>query len=512
MADPLGDLIVGSGPSGVSLAHALLARGRKVTMIDGGARLETDKDALRAELASCAPQDWPAGLLDRYKAGQFGGEPGSIRRFGSGFAILDGARTFAADGGVGLRASHAAGGLSNFWGSAVLPNRQADIANWPVSAEELAPHYRAVAGFMPIAASPGALDAALPAFVPDADKGLPPSPQGAALMKRLTAREADLRKDGLIWGQARQAVAQECKLCGLCLHGCPWGFIFNADQAVAALRAEARFTYLPGQVVRSIADSAEAATVHLQDGQEQRAERVYLASGVLETARLVLTSFRDLAPDLALKDSQHMFTPMLHSWSAGADPATAQAHALTEVFLEMEIPQLAPTLFHSQLYTWNEFYAREMVAKYGKLPGLGAVFSRLAKRLIVAQTFLHSDLSSTIRLTLAPDGRLNARHEPNAAMEPAMTVVRARLAKLMRRVGLYALTFAGHAGAPGSSFHAGSTLPMSRSADALTDPAGRLRGTARVHVVDASVLPSIPATTITFSVMANAHRIGSIAP
>jgi choline dehydrogenase-like flavoprotein len=28
--------------------------------------------------------------------------------------------------------------------------------------------------------------------------------------------------------------------------------------------------------------------------------------------------------------------------------------------------------------------------------------------------------------------------------------------------------------------------------------------------VDASVLPDVPATTITFSVMANAHRIGSL--
>jgi choline dehydrogenase-like flavoprotein len=33
----------------------------------------------------------------------------------------------------------------------------------------------------------------------------------------------------------------------------------------------------------------------------------------------------------------------------------------------------------------------------------------------------------------------------------------------------------------------------------------------RVHLVDASVLPSIPATSITFSVMANAHRIASTA-
>ena len=40
------------------------------------------------------------------------------------------------------------------------------------------------------------------------------------------------------------------------------------------------------------------------------------------------------------------------------------------------------------------------------------------------------------------------------------------------------------------------------------DPLGRPQGWSRVHAVDASVLPSVPATTITFSVMANAHRIG----
>ena len=31
----------------------------------------------------------------------------------------------------------------------------------------------------------------------------------------------------------------------------------------------------------------------------------------------------------------------------------------------------------------------------------------------------------------------------------------------------------------------------------------------RIHCIDASVLPSIPATTITLTIMANAYRIGS---
>jgi choline dehydrogenase-like flavoprotein len=44
-----------------------------------------------------------------------------------------------------------------------------------------------------------------------------------------------------------------------------------------------------------------------------------------------------------------------------------------------------------------------------------------------------------------------------------------------------------------------------------TDILGRPHGMSRVHVVDASVFPTLPATTITLSVMANAHRIGAAA-
>jgi choline dehydrogenase-like flavoprotein len=62
---------------------------------------------------------------------------------------------------------------------------------------------------------------------------------------------------------------------------------------------------------------------------------------------------------------------------------------------------------------------------------------------------------------------------------------------------------------PGRGFHAGGTLPMrTQPGEFETDVLGRPAGWRRLHVVDAAVLPSIAATTITFTVMANAHRIG----
>jgi len=43
-----------------------------------------------------------------------------------------------------------------------------------------------------------------------------------------------------------------------------------------------------------------------------------------------------------------------------------------------------------------------------------------------------------------------------------------------------------------------------------SDYLGRPYGFQKVHVVDATIFPSIPATSITLTAMANAHRIASL--
>jgi hypothetical protein len=67
---------------------------------------------------------------------------------------------------------------------------------------------------------------------------------------------------------------------------------------------------------------------------------------------------------------------------------------------------------------------------------------------------------------------------------------------------------------PGSGTHCGSSFPMRRKpVNRLdTDIFGRPFGWSRIFAVDAAVLPSIPGTTLAFTVMANAFRIGATAP
>ena len=47
-----------------------------------------------------------------------------------------------------------------------------------------------------------------------------------------------------------------------------------------------------------------------------------------------------------------------------------------------------------------------------------------------------------------------------------------------------------------------------RASKYKTDKYGRLGSSKLIHIVDSSILPSIPSSTITISVMANAYRIG----
>ena len=84
-----------------------------------------------------------------------------------------------------------------------------------------------------------------------------------------------------------------------------------------------------------------------------------------------------------------------------------------------------------------------------------------------------------------------------------------KLCKHVRHLGAMPLPVMLKISEPGRGFHSGGSFPMRTEPRGFqTDLLGRLPGWKRIHAVDATVFPSIPATTITFSAMANAHRIG----
>jgi hypothetical protein len=180
-------------------------------------------------------------------------------------------------------------------------------------------------------------------------------------------------------------------------------------------------------------------------------------------------------------------------------------------------PTISAHTMHLQLYTHNSLMRRAL-----QRMGIGYLLEANTRlwdafygRLLITQGYLHSEDSSAIELTLKRGSGLkkNSLHLRGITSSSTFTKIKALLAKLKKlknSLGAAPLAPLLKISLPGGGYHAGGTFPMRISPQAFeSDVWGRPFGFKRIHAVDATVLPSIPATTITLSVMANAHRIGS---
>lgn len=515
------DIVVGSGPSGLAAASALIARGRDVLMLDAGIEMDTNAADLRMRMGAQEPGDWAQNDREAIGSVRRSEKSDSIRPFGSDFLfrVPPEMTEFSGEDNLNagvhaLRPSFAKGGLSNGWGASMLPYHASDLADWPIGLADLAPHYQAIAPMLGMAAVSDGLAEMFTGLRIEEDRPLPQSRQARELLDRMEKKRNDLNQMGVHFGASRQAIAPGCRACAMCLYGCPYGLIFNAGQQVERMVAQGALRYKSGVIATGFEETTNGVTLHSKQGRYE-GDRLFIASGVLPTAQMALRSLSLNDTWLTIKDSQHFYLPMLHRWSAG-DTASAPHHTLAQAFWEIDDPAVDTHIVHAQLYTYNDTYAPDMRNRFGPFAGVARpLIELLSRRLIVAQAFLHSDVSPAIGVRLAGSGdtgRLEYRRVENAATAGTIERTKRKIAKAGMIAGMLPLTPLLRPGSLGSSFHCGGTLPMRHAPEkGETDTLGRPAGFSRTHIVDASVFPTIPAPTITFSVMANAHRIASLA-
>lgn len=521
--------VIGSGPAGVAVTKALLAQGLAVTMLDAGLVLEAANAELLGSVGDASPAEWVSAARAAWRGDlQAGGVPNKLC-YGSDFAYRDaGQKTAVSQTGVRVHSSFALGGLSNVWGGAVLPYREADVAAWPAAARDLAAHYRAVFGLMPLAAVADELAGDLPLHGSPLSS-LRPSRQAQALVEDLTRGRQALAAQGVTFGWSRLAVhpsrpgaagdpgGQGCAYCGLCLRGCPRRLIYNSAASVEQFQSHPKFRYVGNFVLDELCErDTDVLLRGTRDGNsaELSAARVYLACGVLGSARVMLASMNAFGRRLGVKDSQYFLVPLLH-FTGVPDVEGEALHTMSQVFMEMDGRATGAMPAHLQFYGYNDMYLEMLQHRLGPLFRLGrALIDGFVDRLLMIQGYLHSDDSSEISVALhrgasGNELRLDAAVNPKA--RAVVSRILGTLSANRKQLGGQVLSPLLQFGAPGEGSHIGGLFPMRDCPGEFeADKLGRVRGFSRVHVVDASVLPSIPATTITLPVMANAHRIGSL--
>jgi len=530
--------VIGSGPAGVACARALLARGATVLMLDAGLELEPDRAQIVRQFAGAKPSAWPRNDLAQLK-GDLAADPKGIPlklAFGSDFPYRETETQIPWRGhDTSVRPSLALGGLSNVWGAAMLPYRDADIADWPIKSAQLEKHYRAVLELTGLSAQHDDLEEWFPLHC-DQPHALQPSRQARLLLHNLNRHRDALRERGWRFGRARLAVRAAdsprglgCVYCGFCMYGCPYGCIFNSADSVHEFRAASHFSYQRDIIVTSLRELSGKVVI---DGFHRQtraalsfeADRAYLAAGVIPTAQILLRSQSAYDHPLRLRDSQYFLFPLALARRT-RDVQTESLYTLSQLFIELCRPQISRHTVHLQIYTYSDLIGEAVRKTFGPLARpLESLARQLEDRLVIVQGYLHSDDSRTIEMTLKRAGlrreaasatqarekdclHLNAL--PNPETRRTVKRVVRELLRQSRRLGGIVLPPMLQLAEPGRGFHCAGSFPMRENPQPFeSDCLGRPHGWTRVHAVDASVLPGAPATTITFSVMANAHRIG----
>jgi choline dehydrogenase-like flavoprotein len=520
------NLVVGSGPAGVAAALALLERGREVTMLDFGRTLEPEYARLPQSVAGLPREQWPPATFAKLAAITGPMQDGFPMKtnFGSDFAWRESPELLPVElHGADILYSLARGGLSNLWGANVVTFCDDDFAGWPLDGAALAPSYRAVLEHLPLSAERGDdFEADMPLHTERLEPR-PLSEQALHVLARLKGRAGEVHARGFRFGPSRLGLRVNpsardpgCVRCGLCLHGCPHDLIYNSAQTLGQLEGRAGFRYEGGLYVTRFVEGSDGVEVQATraGGSEPvtfRGRRLFLGCGGFSTARLLLESLERFDREALMLESQYFLIPLL-SWKHFPHAHVERLTTLSQLCLRLRDRAVTERDVHLLLYGYNPLYRPVVGATPARF--LPPLMDQLLGRLLSLQGYLHSDVSPRLAMRLRRSGSGPATLVVEGRTYPGTAAIVRRIEARVRAIGAALgaspIPFMTRVGKPGKSYHSGGTFPMSRTpSEAGSDLLGRAFGLSRVHLVDSSVFPTIPATNLTLTVMANAHRIAA---
>jgi hypothetical protein len=137
----------------------------------------------------------------------------------------------------------------------------------------------------------------------------------------------------------------------------------------------------------------------------------------------------------------------------------------------------------------------------------GRALRRILRKFVIGIFYLPSELSPSINLKIDSKVGLTTSLNTSAVTHSNQKLNTRKVLnfnfKKFLDLGLLRIPFTTVTKPAGSGVHTGSSFAIGRQTNSL----GQLNQEVNVHIIDASVLPDIPAGPITYSVMANSARI-----
>lgn len=522
-------IVVGSGPSGVSVAFPMLEAGMRVLLLDGGRQRDGElPEGAYHDIRQGSSDQWHTFLGRDLEALRAVGPPSpKFSAPGARYALSDFASTLRIEGRqIAIIGSLARGGLSNIWGAGIATYNDEELGEFPVTAAQLLPSYQRVArrigvtGFSDDDLDSG-LDGEIPTLAP-----MRLSENAKRLIGRYERRRAAIRALGIRIGRPRTAVLTEprdergaCTFCDMCLWGCKQNAIYSAAHDLRILQAFDGLDYRPGMLVRSI--GAAGAGFRVMTGRADGADepsvltcrRLVLAAGALATTRLVLEMQGRFDESVPLLGAPGFGFALCLPERIGTAVSTQEFSMGQLSFIatgdaERPADEAYGTLFPASGVPASFVIGRMPLTR----PAAIRLFRFLQPALLLGNCFLPGRYSrNTVRLERDDQGRsrLVVRGGTSDDLPQRIDRLKRQITRAFWRIGALAIPSSFSALAPGEEVRHSGTFPMSRSpGPGQVDPSGELHGRPGLHIVDLSIFPSMSAKHHTLTMMANADRIG----
>jgi hypothetical protein len=237
---------------------------------------------------------------------------------------------------------------------------------------------------------------------------------------------------------------------------------------------------------------------------------VAVACGPIATARLILDA-------LHLEDVPVEFRSCPTAAFAVVDPGLIGSALPDRVFASAQlsfvtsVEDLQGDVF-GNIFSAGCLPVAEFVAR-SPLPARtsAVVFKALVPAMLVGNVFMPGHLSDH-RLVLRRDGVTEVTWGYKPALDDRLAGrIRHKIARAMRRCGVFLVPGGFKPSVAGSDMHYAATVPMCVCPEPHQATCeGEVKGLPGVFVVDGAALPSLPAKAHTLTIMANADRIGGI--
>jgi choline dehydrogenase-like flavoprotein len=486
-------VIIGTGAGGGTMAQALASSGASILLLE------------RGDFVPQEEENWDPEAVWKYLRYQ------TKERW-----VDDRGREFPP------YTHYCVGGNTKFWGSVLYRLRREDFdalehmdgvsPSWPIDYDTLAPYYDRAERLYHVRGKVG-FDPTEPPRAQYPYAPVPHAPGMEEIVRQL--REQGLNPSPLPLGLLRPGEADGCILCNTCnSFACKVHAKSEADVcAVRPAMQHANVTLWTGACAQRLVTNAAGTKIAAVDVERKReivrveAPIVVASCGAVNSAALLLRSANDKHPNGLAN-------------SSGLVGRRYMAHLAT--MMQGFHPLKKNSTVFQKTVAVNDFYFRGPNTKYplGQIQSQGRTHGVMAQTVVpwiplwaydawvargVDWLAMSEDLPTLDnRVTLASDGRICLRYEPNNVRPHRMLV--AEMKRILRKLGFWITVKHSH-GARNTTHQCGTLVFGKDARSSVLDPFCRTHDVENLFVVDASFFPSSAAVNPGLTIIAQALRV-----